>query len=59
MKKMNDITIEDWEKILNPRCVSCKNILPPSYNEWKCEKCLNEVKEVFTKWNSTNGEDND
>ena len=44
MNDITDITIEQWEKILNPRCVWCKKILPPSYNEWKCEECLNNAQ---------------
>ncbi len=39
---IGEITVEDWQKILNPRCISCKEILPVSWEYWKCEACRNE-----------------
>lgn len=37
-----EITMEDWQKILNPRCITCRKILPVGYENWKCEECRND-----------------
>ena len=36
---MGEITVGDWHKILNPRCIICRKVLPVSWGDWKCEEC--------------------